>query len=487
MESILSAHVATALASALLHSLWQCALLAGAAAITLTMLSHRGAALRHTVGMGFLLTMVALPALYFVQFAQQPIGELADGASPLLAAPLIAAASRVFAPQSSGWAAVLSALWLFGVTSMLIWHLGGLWWVRTLERRAARPLPPEWQERFDTLQRTMGITRKVVVRVTEDVVMPFTARLIRPVIWMPQALLSRLPHEQIVALFAHELAHIRRLDWLWNALQCVVEALLFFHPAMWWLSRRIREEREHACDDRAVTAHTDAIALAEALTELAHDRQTSARLILAANGSPLMNRITRLLSGAPTPARSWAPVGLISILTASAVLAAQLAPGQHTGASARTELARAQKAEQAARAREQTARDVEQAARAREQAARDAEQAARAREQSARDASEPARRPVPTWQATQQAIMRLTAANPSVTSKIGSPAVVARDVYTGKWGRYEGVGQYGYARVSFAMKGPKGEATVLVTVIAMEPDRQWKLTELNVTDFKPAR
>ena len=482
MENVLTAQLefATALATALLHSLWQCALLAAAAAIAFQMLSRRSAALRHVVGIGFLLAMVGLPALSFVQIWSQPAGELGGGAPLTTTAQQIGTAFAVFGQQSKEWAAALSALWLLGVATMLVRHIGGLWWIGTLERRDFQHLSPEWQERFDALQRTMGVTRKVVVRVTEDVLMPFTARLFRPVIWMPQELLSRLPQTQIVALLAHELAHIRRLDWLWNAMQCVVEALLFFHPAMWWLSRRVREEREHACDDHAVTAHADAIALAEALTALARDRQPSARLVLAADGGPLMNRIARLLSSAPTPTRSWAPIGLISILTASAVLAAQLDPAQHAGASAGSETSHAP------HFAERVAGLAEQVAGFAEQLASYAEQATGTREPAARDASGPARRPLPTGQA-MQAVVRLVAADPSVTSKIGSPAVATADGYTGKVGRYEGTGQYGYVRISFGMKGPKGQAAILVTAIAMEPDRQWKLTELNVSDFKPAR
>lgn len=530
MENVLNVQLefATALATVLLHSLWQCALLAAVAAIALQMLSRRSAALRHMIGMGFLLAMVGLPALSFVQIWSQPAGELGGGAPLTTTAQQIGKAFAVFGQQSKEWAAALSVLWLLGVATMLVRHLGGLWWIGALERRDFQRLPPEWQERFDALQRTMGITRKVVVRVTEDVLMPFTARLFRPIIWMPQSLLARLPREQVIALFAHELAHIRRLDWLWNGVQCIVEALLFFHPAMWWLSRRIREEREHACDDRAVTAYTDAIALAEALAELARDRQPSARLVLAANGGPLMNRIARLLSNAPTPARSWVPISLISILTASAVLAAQLAPAQHTGASASSETSRTQNAEHAAHFAERVARYAEQAAGAREQAASDAEQARRERTaatqldtsqpasatsfsgltgtmrvsaqdaEQARRGAERARREgtadarhtgpagrigPPTW-----AIVRLVTAHPSIVTALGSPAAVSSDGFTGSWQLDDGDPErFGQIQISFALTGPKGRAKIWVSASATQPGQQWKLTGLNITDFTPGR
>jgi hypothetical protein len=157
------------------------------------------------------------------------------------------------------------------------------------------------------------------VRLGADIASPFTARLLRPVVWLPLSLLTRLPVEQVEALIAHELAHIARLDWLWNGMQCVVESLLFFHPAAWWLSRRIRLEREQACDDLAVAACGNAIALAEALAQLECDRQPNPRLVLAAQGGSLMQRITRLLTGEPGRARWRWPAALLVLAVAGTV------------------------------------------------------------------------------------------------------------------------------------------------------------------------
>ncbi|MGV8932837.1 MAG: M56 family metallopeptidase, partial [Luteimonas sp.] len=287
---------APALALALLHSLWQGALLAAMAGVALRLLARHGAALRHAVGMAFLLAMVAVPAVTLSRFWSQPSTEVNAGILPAMTAPATGATPGVFVQQSSGLAAALSLLWLLGVAMMLMRHLGGWRLIGALERHPFHPLPPEWQQRVDKLQRAMRITRTVAVRLADDVVAPFTARVLRPVIWLPMSLLSRLPTEQFEALLAHELAHIRRLDWLWNVLQCVAESLLFFHPCAWWLSRHIRQERENACDDLAVAACGDAIALAEALADLELHRYPVPRLLLAAQGGSLMKRITRLLS-----------------------------------------------------------------------------------------------------------------------------------------------------------------------------------------------
>jgi beta-lactamase regulating signal transducer with metallopeptidase domain len=318
--------LAPALAGALLHALWQCAVLAAVAALALRILRRQPAAWRHAVGMGILVAMAMLPAWSFVQFWLRPAVEAGSGILPALTAPERGSTPGVFVQRSNEWALVLCAIWSIGVAGMLMRHVGGLWWVAWLERRSFQPISADWQERIDALRRTLRISRGVMVRVADDVLVPFTARLIKPVIWMPASLLRRLPREQIEALFAHELAHIRRLDWVWNGIQCGVESVLFFHPGVWWLSRRIREEREHACDDLAVAACADAIPLAEALTELARDRHRRPRLLLTADGGSLMNRITRLLSGTPARGRGWAPFGLVALLSTSALLAAQLDP-----------------------------------------------------------------------------------------------------------------------------------------------------------------
>jgi beta-lactamase regulating signal transducer with metallopeptidase domain len=320
---------APALALALLHALWQDALLAAGAALALAALNKRSAALRHAVGMGFLLAMLLVPMMSFLRFWQQPGSEVNSGLLPAMSAPRLGVIPGVFVQDSSSAAGILTALWLLGVALMLLRQFGGLRLLGALERKPFEVLPPEWQQRALRLQRALGITRVVVVRLATDVVAPFTARLFRPVIWLPLTLLTQLPTEQLEALLAHELAHIRRLDWLSNGVQCVIESLLFFHPGAWWLSRRIRQEREHACDDLAVAACGDAIALAEALAELERHRHPSPRLVLAAHGGSLMQRITRLLSSTTSRARWRVPAAVAVIVVSGAVLATQVGVAGH--------------------------------------------------------------------------------------------------------------------------------------------------------------
>lgn len=315
---------APALASALVDSLWQDALLGIAAALALRAMTRATAGRRHAVAMAFLIAMVLVPAFQFFRFWAEPAARINDGWVPAVTAPQFSAGANVFIQETSAVAPLMVLVWLLGVALMLVRHVAALRALTAMERRPYELLPPEWARRVDEIRRALGIARSVAVRLSAEVATPFAARLLRPAIWLPLGLLTRTPAAQLEALLAHELAHIARRDWLWNGIQCAVECLLFFHPAVWWLGRRIRQEREHACDDLAVAACGDAIALAEALAALECDRHPSPRLALAANGGSLMKRITRLLSGPPSRGRWGALASLGALSIAGLVLITQV-------------------------------------------------------------------------------------------------------------------------------------------------------------------
>jgi uncharacterized protein (TIGR03435 family) len=148
-------------------------------------------------------------------------------------------------------------------------------------------------------------------------------------ILLPVGMLAGLPAEQVEALLAHEIAHIRRHDYLMNLLQRLAEAILFYHPAVWWISREIRREREHCCDDIAVSATGDAILYAEALADLEASRVSWPQTALAATDGSLPDRLSRLL-GIARPHATFTElpaVGLMAalILVVGGVLLAQSA------------------------------------------------------------------------------------------------------------------------------------------------------------------
>lgn len=325
-----------ALALTLLHSVWQVAVLALLAAALLALQPSRSAATRHVTGLVVLLAMVTVPALTFANLLAthaESRQALLVVQGPLARAPAVFA-SVVYAPASRMplW---LPWAWSLGVLVMLLRLCGGWWMVRALDRKPCDPLPAIWRARADALRQALGIRREVAIRLLRDAGLPCSAHAWRPVIWLPVSMLIHLSAEQIEALIAHELAHVRRLDWIWNGLQCVAEALLFYHPGMWWLSRRIRQERENACDDLAVAACGDAIVLAEALSSLERLRVPVRMFALSAKGGVLMQRIKRLLlpDSPPQRPRLVAPLALLALACSGALFAAQVGHPA-TGASA---------------------------------------------------------------------------------------------------------------------------------------------------------
>jgi hypothetical protein len=152
------------------------------------------------------------------------------------------------------------------------------------------------------------------VRVVEFTAVDVPAVLgwVRPVIILPVAAIAQLSPTQVEAVLAHELAHVRRHDYLVNLLQRVAEAVLFYHPAIWWISARVREEREHCCDDLAIEICGDRDDYATALAELESRRTTAPVLGLAATDGLLLSRVRRILQ-VPGPDRIEAPNWMLTV------------------------------------------------------------------------------------------------------------------------------------------------------------------------------
>jgi beta-lactamase regulating signal transducer with metallopeptidase domain len=183
-------------------------------------------------------------------------------------------------------------LWMTGVGALSLRLLGGWVLARRLVRRDTRPLVGAW---IDRLKERMRMRHAVAFLESAHVEVPMVIGWLRPAILVPVAALSGLTAPELEAILAHELAHIRRHDYVVNLLQCVVEVLIFYHPATWWITRVIRREREHCCDDMAVAASCDRLTYARALAALEGLRAPAFSLSPAANGGNLLARIRRIL------------------------------------------------------------------------------------------------------------------------------------------------------------------------------------------------
>lgn len=302
------------LAHALCAFAWQGALIGMVAALSLRLSRRAGPRTRYAIAT---LSLVACPVVFVL--------TLMTGAT-MTGTIAVAPASSVVLATARGAAAMewIVPFWLAGVAVLLLRLITDLRHVRRM--RAAGAPSERWQQCTDALARALGITRIVELRVVAQLDSPVCFGWIKPVVLMPLGLLAHLPVEQLEALIAHELAHLRRHDYLVNLLQKLVETLLFFHPVVWWLTRRMQRERELIADDIAASAAATPRTLALALAGLSQWRAQGPlpSLALAAGRGELKARVQALL-GRPSDAVRSRPSPSLSVAMQVVLAVAALA------------------------------------------------------------------------------------------------------------------------------------------------------------------
>ena len=311
----------TGLGWALFHFLWQGTLVAAVLAALGVVLARCRPAVRYAVACGALATMLALPVATAWSIAVRGARHSGDtrghpatavGGVPVRAISVSTGVADGLLPETirsrveafRPWALLA---WFAGVLLLSVRFLGGLRTANRLTRRGARPAGAEWQEMLERLAARLAVTRPVKLLQSAVVKVPTAIGAFRPAILLPASVFTGLPARGLEALIAHELAHVRRHDYLVNLIQTAAETLLFYHPAVWWVSSRIRAEREQCCDDLAIVATGDARSYARALVRLEEMRGAAPRLAVAAGGGNLWRRVLRLLSEAPpsAPGSGW--------------------------------------------------------------------------------------------------------------------------------------------------------------------------------------
>jgi D-alanyl-D-alanine endopeptidase (penicillin-binding protein 7) len=298
-----------ALGWTLLHFLWQGLLIGCATALARAALRNARPEARYAVGCGALLACLAWPAAGLYLRLAGGAYALDMTAGGLLPAALLAPDSL---PDMSILLRAVVGVWALCAALLAVrMALGMLWIERSASQAAGRNA--QWQARLTGMALDAGITRAIRLRVVTGIASPLAAGIWRPVVLVPASLITGMPPELLSALLAHELAHIRRHDYLFNLLQNAIEALLFFHPAVWWISRGVRLEREHIADDFAARQLGEPRRLALALSELERLQFSTHHLAVAANGGDLMSRIKRLLRPAPQALNWKAAVPLLAL------------------------------------------------------------------------------------------------------------------------------------------------------------------------------
>ena len=318
------------LAWSLLHFLWQGAAIAAVAAAF--MFAFRKSATRYLIGIAALALMLVSFGITFTLISGSS-GAAADysaAGAPAAASlsPLGANADPNFrlgeqaAISSDGGFLWIARGWLAGVFVFALRIAFGLLVIDYLRRRNLIALPDALVDRFRALQRRVGIRRNVRYAECRSLSVPAVIGFFRPIVLLPMRALTGLTPEQLEAVIAHELGHIKRFDVAVNFFQVIAESLFFFHPAVWWLNQRIRADREDCCDDVAIATCGGTVGYARALATMESWRAVPS-FAMAATGSPVAARVARLL-GVRTNNDGVRTAGM---LTASLVLATALIAG----------------------------------------------------------------------------------------------------------------------------------------------------------------
>jgi D-alanyl-D-alanine endopeptidase (penicillin-binding protein 7) len=310
----------SALGTSVVHFLWQGTLVGLAAWIVLELLHERRASTRYAVACVALLLCLGAFAVTFLASLESGSTPV-DGLGLQLARAELAGAELFAGTRASNFAAWGWAVGVLCMGARLAVHGH---WARRLRTTAIGAPDATWLRSLETLKHELGLTRAVLLLRSGLAEVPMVVGWFSPVILVPAAAFTALSPDQLRALLVHELAHIRRHDHLLNAAQAVVETVLFFHPVVWWISKQVRLEREYCCDDSSVRVTGSPKLLAEALASMEALRiaNPTTGIVLASNGGPLMQRITRILGGRLERRSSLSALQLPAGLALAAVLAA---------------------------------------------------------------------------------------------------------------------------------------------------------------------
>ncbi|MGO8745879.1 MAG: M56 family metallopeptidase [Thermoguttaceae bacterium] len=333
---------------ALVHSLWQFALVALVAIGLQRVLRRRPATTRYRAFLAAMCVMVAVPvATWFSPWSavvpavavtfrpvekpedilvlqhaspsQHPGGMMARAAVPAespeeLAVNLPPEPERS-EPATIGQASPLSLVqrrvqpwlpeivlfWFAGVLAAAFRPLLSCYTVRRLRTMGISPIAGALHGVLERTAKRLGLDRAVEMLQSTLVKTPVVVGYLRPAVLLPLCVVTGLPETQLELILAHELAHIRRHDYLVNLLQTLIETLFFYHPAVWWLSRQVRNERENCCDDVAMATVANRAEYGRALLAIEELRATSTALSLGAGGGSLLARVRRIAGCEPAP------------------------------------------------------------------------------------------------------------------------------------------------------------------------------------------
>ncbi len=296
----------TALGWTLLNSFWQALLLLVTTLCLLRVVPSRYAPLRYSIACAAMAIIVLASAYTFYnlsiaeQSPEKPVSlfgmvETTVTQSPQTTTPIVKIFSTIAQSIEANMSLIL-IIWCIGALLFTLRFLTGWWFIHALQVNSLT-INNDWTERLQTLASRLGISKIITLAESTRIQTPMVIGFLKPVVFVPAGLLSGLSADQIETIFIHELAHIKRHDYLVNLIQTIIESIFFFNPFVWMLSNIIRREREYCCDDTVVSNSGSVKAYAFALAKLEEVRLSKSifALSLAENKNQLLQRIKRLM------------------------------------------------------------------------------------------------------------------------------------------------------------------------------------------------
>ncbi|WP_323755681.1 M56 family metallopeptidase [Roseivirga sp.] len=319
MKGFINPQWAEALGLTLFDSLWQGALVLIASFVVLLFMRKASPAKRYTV---VLVAILILPLLSIVTFTQHfdttyaitPVANSISSDNSALFSldlsetfntPEQAAAPLTFIAKWKAWtsqnANMALVIWLLGAFLFTVRMLGGFYFLNRLKSKASPIVDSAWLEKMSVLCKSLKIKGKVLLKHSERVSSPLVMGVIKPVIIFPMGLIQALPTDEIEAILVHELAHIKRKDFLINIVINLLHVVYFFHPAFWWLKTQLDAEREYHCDDIALNQLGKKLTLIRALTNASEfqGHKFQPALAFAGKKNQLLNRVKRIVYHKP--------------------------------------------------------------------------------------------------------------------------------------------------------------------------------------------
>ena len=341
LTDLFSDNVISALGWSLFNILWQGFLVAFIIGITLHIFRKKSAQIRYLISVASLLLIVGLSVFNFynnyetnlstinnsIQVSQINYTEDLNILNPNnsnidLSYTDIITTAKDKLKKIDKYFPVIVNIWLIGVLFFIMKFIFSYLYTNRLKRIKSNSITEIWLNKFEKIEQKLQLKKGVKYIESTIVKIPFVLGYLKPVIVIPAEMLTGIPSNQIEAIIAHELAHIRRNDYIINVLQTIIETVFFFHPAVWYISSKIRTERENCCDDIALTVCEGSLIYAKALVSVQEFtlKRHYAAVAFSGRKKHLLNRIKRMIMK-PKEKSNFTDKIIASLIILSGILA----------------------------------------------------------------------------------------------------------------------------------------------------------------------